>query len=182
MHNHHSRKRHSLIFASWFRPRSCTFLRWPSLSLKISSCSWYSACDNLQKHRNPPRETKFNQAILCWKKRDDQLKAPYASLSVPLVLLLRLFCSRLGGGVWAIEGGLRLANNFLCRSMSSRWELILSCCLEKTPATTLLLHLNFSPLPFPSLTMYFDNETRYNRLDYLFVVFRMNTWQEHSLD
>lgn len=57
-------------------------------------------------------------------------KKAYASLSVPLVLLLRLFCSRLGGGVWAMEGGLRLASSFLCLSMSSRWELILSCCLE----------------------------------------------------
>lgn len=104
-----------------------TFLRWPSLNLKISSCSWYSACDNLQQDTEP----NLVQFKLCtcrenlWKK-----PCPYASLSVPFVLLLRLFCSKLGGGVWAMEGGLRLARSFLCLSMSSRWELILSCCLE----------------------------------------------------
>lgn len=32
-----------------------TFLRWPSLSLKISSCSWYSACDNLSRQHDKPQ-------------------------------------------------------------------------------------------------------------------------------
>lgn len=114
-----------------------TFLRWPSLSLKISSCSWYSACDNLRD----TRPTSVQLPLRAKKKEKNSVKSlmcgkikasSYASLSVPLALLLRLFCSRLGGGVWAIEGGLRLASSFLCRSMSSRWELILSCCLGRT--------------------------------------------------
>lgn len=105
-----------------------TFLRWPSLSLKISSCSWYSACDNLQRHKTDISATSLRAKIVL-KRRIYCSRASYVSLSVPLALLLRLFCSRLGGGVWAIEGGLRLASSFLCRSMSSRWELILSCCL-----------------------------------------------------
>lgn len=38
-----------------------TFLRWPSLNLKISSCSWYSACDNLWEHEaNLVSETARN--------------------------------------------------------------------------------------------------------------------------
>lgn len=113
-----------------------TFFRWPNLSLKISSCSWYSACDNLQdqkkKKKKQKRQLQINiQRDDIWYKREKKLtKASYASLSAPLALLLRLFCSRLGGGVWAMEGGLRLASSFLCLSISSRWELILSCCLE----------------------------------------------------
>lgn len=35
-----------------------------------------------------------------------------------------------------MEGGLRLARSFLCLSMSSRWELILSCCLGTEGAHT----------------------------------------------
>lgn len=113
--------------------RTITFLRWPSLNLKISSCSWYSACDNLQRDAEA---TSVQLKLWAWSEHLWGKPFSYVSLSVPFVLLLRLFCSRLGGGVWAMDGGLRLARSFLCLSMSSRWELIRSCCLETEEAHT----------------------------------------------
>lgn len=136
------------------RMRTITFLRWPSLNLKISSCSWYSACDSLQRDT----EATLVQFKPC-ARRENLWEKPfsYASLSVPFVLLLRLFCSRLGGGVWAMDGGLRLARSFLCLSMSSRWELILSCCLG-TEVHACNPYYQFSKcpntsLPFPTSSM-----------------------------
>ena len=44
---------HSCWVQDKFTYISCiTFLRWPNLNLKISSCSWYSACVNLQGNRS----------------------------------------------------------------------------------------------------------------------------------
>lgn len=117
--------------------RTITFLRWPSLNLKISSCSWYSACDNLQQDTEP---TLVQLKLCAWMENRREEPFSYASLSVPFVLLLRLFCSRLGGGVCAMDGGLRLARSFRCLSMSSRWELILSCCLETEEGHALNLY------------------------------------------
>ncbi|TNN67726.1 hypothetical protein EYF80_022042 [Liparis tanakae] len=37
---------------------------------------------------------------------------------------------RLGGSVWAMEGGFLFNNSFLCLSMSSRCVLTRSCCLK----------------------------------------------------
>lgn len=60
-----------------------------------------------------------------------------------------------------MEGGLRLASSFLCLSMSSRWELILSCCLKTdhtltmtyTPNTVMFVHSGsfVEMLPIPLL-------------------------------
>lgn len=45
--------------------RTITFLRWPSLNLKISSCSWYSACDNLQQDTEP---TLVQFKLCAWRE------------------------------------------------------------------------------------------------------------------
>ncbi len=55
----------------------------------------------------------------------------YISFSAPLLLLLRLLGSRLGGGVWLALGGFFLISSFLCLSMSSLCPLTFSCCLYK---------------------------------------------------
>lgn len=56
----------------------------------------------------------------------------YASFSWLLLLLFRLFCSRLGGGVGAKDGGFLFPSSFLCLSMSSLCEPTRSCCLNRT--------------------------------------------------
>lgn len=45
----------------WIIQEPLTFLRWPSLSLKISSCSWYSANVSLQEYQRNRTEK------LCFK-------------------------------------------------------------------------------------------------------------------
>lgn len=144
--------------------RTITFLRWPSLNLKISSCSWYSAWDNLQQDTEA---TLVQVKLWAWREKS----VSYASLSVPFVLLLRLFCSRLGGGVWAMDGGLRLARSFLCLSMSSRWELILSCCLETEAAHVCDPYYQFSKHPNTSLS--FPTSPTKNPI-------LLNRWQAHA--
>lgn len=47
---------------------SFTFLRYPNLSLKISSCSWYSACDNLLENR-----TNFSVTFIVCMEGGQQL-------------------------------------------------------------------------------------------------------------
>lgn len=52
VHTEGTKKKKSLNLVLTLVTSTITFLRWPSLNLKISSCSWYSACDNLRGHRN----------------------------------------------------------------------------------------------------------------------------------
>lgn len=68
---------------------------------------------------------------VCSFTRHQEGHITYVSFSAPFVLFLRCFCSLLAGGVCPIAGGFRFANIFLCLSISSRWEFILSCCLKR---------------------------------------------------
>ena len=76
-----------------------------------------------QRDRESQRETEVSEST-------------DASFSWPLLLLLRLFCSGLGRGVWAAAGGFLFPSSLRCLSMSSLWVLILSCCLEHTSHMT----------------------------------------------
>lgn len=75
-----------------------------------------------------------------------------------------------------MEGGLRLASNFLCRSISSRCELILSCCLrteEPLQWHTDLMHLSVCVWSITALTLWFTDGAFTSRTEDVLIV---NRW------
>lgn len=119
-----------------------TFFRWPRRSLKISSCSWYSASVSLEEKYGCIK-TSEQSSVLFDGDRMHRLRSTHScgreglrkgSESLPLTTLV-LRC--LGSEADATEregdaglGGFRLVSSFLCRSMSSLCWLIPSCCLH----------------------------------------------------
>ena len=86
-------------------------------------------CGQRERQTETDRETKRQRD----RERDSEVsESTDASFSWPLLLLLRLFCSGLGRGVWVAAGGFLFPSSLRCLSMSSLWVLILSCCLEHT--------------------------------------------------
>lgn len=119
-----------------------TFFRCPRRSLKISSCSWYSASVSLGKKYERIKTSEQSSVLFgsnrmrvrCSTHSCGREGLRKGSESLPLTTLV-LRC--LGSEVDATDrdgdagfGGFLLVSSFLCRSMSSLCWLIPSCCLH----------------------------------------------------